>query len=71
MERGLDAARALDPLLRKPLPARLDLPGSIDHVVVHRGALRGRADDAERLLRAEGWTLVASDGDLRRYAAPD
>ncbi len=69
-EQGLEAARALDPLLRQPVPERLDLPPWIDHVVVHHRELRTRSDDAHRLLLAEGWLPVAEDADRRRYARP-
>jgi hypothetical protein len=70
-EMGLESARALDPLSRRPVPRELGIPAWIDHVVVHPRALRGRADDADRLLIAEGWIRVAEDGDRWRYSRPD
>ncbi|MCB9744852.1 MAG: hypothetical protein H6741_03985 [Alphaproteobacteria bacterium] len=55
---GLDGARALDPLLGQAPPEALDLPESVDLVVVHRDQLRGRGELAHRLLTQEGWRLV-------------
>ncbi len=66
-EVGLEPVRALDPLSRRPLPSALALPETIDHVVVHRSELRGRADDVDRLLRHDGWQLVAEDDARWRY----
>jgi hypothetical protein len=68
---GLDGARALDPLARRPAPEVLSLPATVDAVVVHRGELRGNADDAARLLDAAGWVRIAEDGERWLYTRGD
>lgn len=67
-ELGLAGVRALDPLVGADPPLALDLPQSIDHVVVHVRELRGAADTAHRLLLAEGWVRTGDDGERWRYA---
>jgi hypothetical protein len=60
-EDGLDRTRALDPVLDQPLPERLDL--EVDSVVLHHRELRGRLEEAQELLRAEGFApTVEADG---------
>lgn len=64
---GLDGARALDPLERRPSPDVLALPPAIDAVMVHRRELKSRALDAARLLEAEGWVRAAADEERWLY----
>ena len=52
VEDGLDAVRALDPASGLQPPTRLDLPASVDWVLLQPGT-RG----AEELLEQEGWVI--------------
>lgn len=65
---GLDAVRGLDPHSGLPAPTRLNLPESVDLVMLRRKELRDGGREAAALLEAEGWARVAEDEGLWLYA---
>lgn len=54
---GLDTLRALDPLSGEPLPVSLEIPESVDWIVLHPEELHGRSGEARALLEQAGWHL--------------
>ena len=64
---GLNSLRALDPLSGQALPTALDIPQSVDWIVLHPEELHGRGADAERLLVAAGWRRVR-EGERELWA---